>query len=42
MVGVGSLGGLTLVLGAALERVVDVDRLEHQNLVLDVDLALSL
>lgn len=42
MVGEGSLCGLTLVLGAALERVVDVDLLEHQDLVLDVDVAFRL
>jgi len=36
------LGGLALVLGAAAERVAHMDLLDDQDLVLDVDLALSL
>ena len=39
---VRALGGLALVVGAAPERVVDADLLDDQDLVLDVDLAVSL
>jgi len=36
------LGGLSLVVGATPERVANVDFLDHQDLVFEVDLALSL
>ena len=36
------LGGLALVVRTAAEHVVDADLLDDQDLVLDVDLALSL
>jgi hypothetical protein len=37
-----ALGGLALVVRAAPERVADVNLLDDQDLVLEVDLALSL
>jgi len=40
--GVRPLGGFALVVGAAPECVADVDFLDHQDLVFEVDLALSL
>jgi len=40
--GVRALGGFALVVGATPERVADVDFLDHQDLVFEVDLALSL
>jgi len=40
--GVRPVGGLVLVVGATPERVADVDFLDHQDLVFEVDLALSL
>jgi len=40
--GVRPLGGFALVVGATPERVADVDFLDHQDLVFEVDLALSL
>jgi hypothetical protein len=42
VVGVGTLGRLALVRRAALEQVVDADRLEDQDLLLDVNVALGL
>jgi len=36
------LGGLALVVRTAAEGVADVDFLDHQDLVFEVDLALSL
>jgi len=40
--GVRTLCSFSLVLGHAAQRVVDVDALDDQGLVLDVDLALGL
>ncbi len=40
--GVRPLGGLTLVLGTSPERVMDADPLDHEDPVLEVDVALGL
>jgi hypothetical protein len=42
MVGVGTLGRFALVGGAVPQRVVDVDLLDHEDLVFDIDVALGL
>ena len=42
MEGVRALGSLSLVVGAAPQRIAHMDLLDDQNLVLEVDLAFAL